>query len=126
MAKIVGTITWFYGSVLYEGVHPLESGMFRMKHRRDRRPGFPTESPFVFYPKYIGNLAWKTWRLARLYYTYHPLRRRLDSMPPPAMTDDAALKPADADEFGELQMYQVSEAARAAAEKARIRTARQD
>ncbi len=27
LGKIVGTMTWFYGSVLYEGVHPLEFGL---------------------------------------------------------------------------------------------------
>ena len=125
VGKLVGTITWFYGSVLYEGVHPLESGFFRKKHRRDRRPGFPLENPFLFYPKYLANLAWKTWRLARLYYTYHPVRRRLDRMPPPDMADDVALKPVDGDELGELQMYQVSDSARAAADKARRIASRQ-
>ena len=123
VGKIVGTITWFYGSVLYEGVHPIESGFVRMKYRRDRRPGFPIENPIVFYPRYVGNLIWKLWRLARLYYTYHPVRRELDSMPPPAMDDDAALKPVDSAELGELQMYQVTDAARAAADKAQRRAA---
>ncbi len=118
VGKIVGTITWFYGSILYEGVHPLESGLFRMKHRRDRRPGLPVENPLIFYPKYFGQLVWKTWRLARLYYTYHPIRRRLDSMPPPEL-DDVALKPVDEQELEELDLYQVSDAARQAADKAR-------
>jgi hypothetical protein len=34
----------------YEGVHPLEGGIFRLKFRRDRRHGMKRESPFVFYP----------------------------------------------------------------------------
>lgn len=123
VGKIVGTITWFYGSVLYEGVHPLESGLIRKKFRRDRRPGFRLENPLLFYPKYVGNLIWKTWRLARLYYTYHPTRRKLDNMPPPELENDAAMKPVDADELGELQLYQVSDTARAAAEKAQRRAA---
>ena len=36
----------------YEGVHPLEGGVFRLKFRRDRRAGLPRESPLVFYPRY--------------------------------------------------------------------------
>ena len=77
------------------------------------------ENPLVFYPKYFGELVWKTWKLARLYYTYHPMRRELDSMPPPVLDDDVALKPVDDEELGELELYQASDAARAAADKAR-------
>ena len=94
-----------------------------MKYRRDRRPGLPRENPLVFYPKFLGNLAWKTWCLARLYYRYHPVRRKLDRMPPPVLDEDAALRPASNEELGELQMYQVSDSARAAAEKAQRRAA---
>ena len=31
------TILWFYLAFKYEGVHPLEAGVFRLKFRRDRR-----------------------------------------------------------------------------------------
>ncbi len=114
VGKMVGTIVWFYGSVLWEGVHPLESGLIRLKFRRDRRPGLPIESPLVFYPKYLGNLAYKIWCLARLYYKYHPLRRKLDADPSSLDYMDIALKPANDDEFSELEMFQVTDAARAA------------
>ncbi len=118
VGKIVGTIVWFYGSVLWEGVHPLESGLIRLKFRRDRRPGFTIESPLVFYPKNLGNLAYKIWRLARLYYKYHPLRRKLDADPSALDYMDTALKPANDDELSELEMFQVTDAARAAVARA--------
>src|SRR5947207_463251 len=44
--------TWFYGAVHIEGIHPLESGLFRFRFRRDRRPGLPIEPRWRFYPKY--------------------------------------------------------------------------
>jgi len=119
VGKIVGTIVWFYGSVLWEGVHPLESGLIRLKFRRDRRPGLPIESPLLFYPKYLGNLAYKIWRLARLYYKYHPLRRKLDADPSSLDYMDTALKPANDAELSELQMFQVTDAARAAVARVR-------
>jgi len=125
VGKIVGTITWFYGSILYEGVHPLESGIFRMKHRCDRRPGLPLENPLLFYPKYWGNLVYKICCLTRLFYTYQPIRRKLDRLPPPVMENDVALKPVDVEELDQLQLYQVSDAARAAADKAQRRAANQ-
>ena len=96
-----------------------------MKHRRDRRPGFPVANPFLFYPKYFGSLIRKRWRLARLYYTYHPMRRRLESMPPPNMDDDVALKAVDDAELEELELYRLSDAARQAAGKARRIAARE-
>jgi len=49
---------WFFFSIRYDRVHPLESGYFRLKFRRDRRPSMPRESPFTFYPRY----AWETVR----------------------------------------------------------------
>ena len=118
VGKLVGTITWFYGSVLFEGVHPLESGLFRLKYRRDRRPGLPIENPLIFYPKYLGSLIYKTCKLAGIYYTYHPVRKKLDAEPPPVDESDVALQRVTQTEWGELELFQVTDAARAAAEKA--------
>jgi hypothetical protein len=68
-------MTWFKGSIDIENVHPLEGGFFRMKFRRDRRPGLPVESVWRFYPSYFGNSVVKLakWgalfmRIRRVYY----------------------------------------------------------
>ena len=45
-------ITWFMSSIHLEKIHPLESGLFRLKFRRDRRPGLPIEPIWKFYPAY--------------------------------------------------------------------------
>ena len=39
------TMLWFKLMILYEGVHPLEGGAFRLKFRRDRRHGLQREKP---------------------------------------------------------------------------------
>jgi hypothetical protein len=57
----LSTILWFLLMILYEGVHPLEGGAFRLKFRRDRRPGLPVESRFVFYPRYLYEILVKAW-----------------------------------------------------------------
>ena len=44
--------TWFMGAIDIEKIHPLESGLFRFKFRRDRRPGLPIEPWWKFYPNY--------------------------------------------------------------------------
>lgn len=118
VGKIVGTIVWFYGSVLWEGVHPLESGHIRMKYRRDRRPGLPIESAWIFYPKYVSNLLYKLWRLGSLYYKYHPVRRNLNADPSALNYSDTALMSANTDELSELQMFKVTDAARTEAARA--------
>ena len=48
------TMLWFKLMILFEAVHPLEGGAFRLKFRRDRRHGMRIESPFVFYPRYLA------------------------------------------------------------------------
>src|SRR5205085_8937876 len=62
-----------------EGIHPLESGLFRYKFRRDRRPGLPIEPRWKFYPKYAVESAvkmakwFKLW--ARLRGVYVKIKR---------------------------------------------------
>ena len=124
VGKILGTMTWFYGSVLYENVHPLESGFVRLKFRKDRRPGLPIENPFVFYPKYAAELVSKTVSLARLYLKFYGKRRQIERSEAAGDYIDAALEPAGDDNLDELQLTTATGAARAAAEKARRRATR--
>ncbi len=118
LGKIVGTMTWFYGSVLFEGVHPLESGFVRLKYRRDRRPGFPIESALTFYPKYAWELVWKTWPLVRMFKGYRKIRRRLEADESSLGYTDAALAPVTDGDLAELDMFKATEAARGAAARA--------
>ncbi len=53
-------LMWFFITVHYEGVHPLDGGFFRLKFRRDRRPTLPRESALAFYPRYLAEIAVKT------------------------------------------------------------------
>jgi tRNA A37 methylthiotransferase MiaB len=39
-----------------EKVHPLQGGIFRLKHPSERRPGLPRENPWLFWPR----CAWET------------------------------------------------------------------
>ena len=55
------TILWFYLMILFEGVHPLEGGAFRLKFRRDRRFGANIENPLIFYPRYGWETLKKVW-----------------------------------------------------------------
>lgn len=75
ISKVMFLTWWFYYCIKYEGVHPLEGGIFRRKYRLDRRSGLPIESPFIFYPRrvteFIRNhakllpLSWKNSRICK-------------------------------------------------------------
>jgi uncharacterized radical SAM superfamily protein len=119
LGKVQSTVVSFYGSVLYEGVHPLESGAIRFRYRRDRRPGLPIESRLAFYARHWKHVVSSFWNAGRMYMRYQPLRRALLRDPDAASYTDTALAPVTEDELGELEIFQVSEGARSAARKAR-------
>jgi hypothetical protein len=121
MSTILYLLMWFSGSMALEGVHPLESGLIRRKVRRDRRPGFAIESPFVFYPKYVGGLIAKHFKFARMYWKMYKLSRSIKRDPLARQYMDTALAPVAGSDLDLLEMFQVTEGARTVAAKARQR-----
>jgi len=49
------------------------AGLLRLKRRRDRRPRFKPENPFVFYPRFWSETVHKMLGLARDWWTYSAL-----------------------------------------------------
>ena len=109
---ILGSCLTVYFYAVIQGLQPLEGGLFRRRARRERRPGWPVESPLVFYPKYLGRgLAGYARVLARLI----PLaieRRRLKRDPEAKHYRDRALTPVDDRELAAMALYSATEAAR--------------
>lgn len=122
--KVMFLLLWFYGSITLEKVHPLESGYFRRKYRKDRRPTLPIESPFVFYPRYAGEILTKHARLFAMYWRCGRIRRQLKKDPNARSYTDLALSPVNEDEFDVLEMFGASDAAKAAVDKMRQQNAR--
>jgi len=92
-------------TILFEGVHPLEGGIIRLKFRRDRRSGMKRENPLVFYPRY----AWET---VKKFWAYLQLYRQLKAMLNEALTapdrwtyTDMAIAPPQQDELERLSLY---------------------
>jgi len=117
--KMMFLLMWFWGCVTLEKIHPLEGGYLRRKVRTDRRPGFPVESPVVFYPRYVADLAGKHVRLARMVVRMAKVRRAIKRDPEARRYMDTALTPVTEGELDELEMFQTSEGARAASDKAK-------
>jgi len=116
----LSTILWFYLTILYEGVHPLESGAFRLKSRRDRRASLPRENPLLFYPKYWGGIVVKAANYLRVYLRCKALLKKALNAPDRWSYSDLAIAPPKADEFEALDLYHATTGGEAAlARKAR-------
>jgi radical SAM superfamily enzyme YgiQ (UPF0313 family) len=109
-------VTFWASSQLYN-IYPLEAGLVRRKVRTDRRPGMALENPLIFYPRYAwetvsifgraaGKLA-KLWRFAR----------SVQRDPNAKNYTDEALRASN--DYDHQEMYQLSESARKAGEKAK-------
>jgi hypothetical protein len=117
--KMMFLLIWFYGCKTLEGIHPLEGGYLRRKVRTDRRPTLPRENPLLFYPRYLAELVWKHVQIGRVVWRMARIRRELKRDPNARNYMDTALTPVSADEIETLEMFNVTDAARAAATKAR-------
>ncbi|MEE8499647.1 MAG: hypothetical protein V3S27_03660, partial [Kiloniellales bacterium] len=112
-----------YGIMRFEVLHPQQGGFFRRKARTQRRPGYPIESPLVFYPKRVwqtlatyvpwGLYAWKI----------HRLRKRIQKDETARSYRDFSMMPVEDAEHEALEMFEVNEAARAMVAKARAESA---
>ncbi|MBP2446107.1 B12-binding domain-containing radical SAM protein [Rhizobium leguminosarum] len=58
LARLVKVLVSFATTVPLENVHPLQSGLLRLKTPAERRPELPRENPLVFWPRF----AWETFR----------------------------------------------------------------
>ena len=101
----LSTLLWFKLIHTYEGVHPLEGGAFRLKFRRDRRSGLPVESPFVFYPRYVGETLLKAWRCWSVYRQSKAILSEILTAPDRLTYTDVAIAPPKADEYEDLNLY---------------------
>ncbi len=123
------TILWFNLMILFELVHPLEGGAFRLKFRRDRRHGMKIESRFVFYPRYAFETAVKAWRYLAVYRNAMRDLKQVLRAPDRWSYTDLAIAPPHEDELDTLDLYQVTSGGEAAVvrarrdEAARVRTA---
>jgi radical SAM superfamily enzyme YgiQ (UPF0313 family) len=109
-------VTFWAASTLYN-IYPLEAGLIRRRVRRDRRPTLPIENPLVFYPREAGVFLWKHAKIATKLAKIWWFARNVIRDPSAKNYTDEALRPVN--DYDHQEMYQLSDAARQAAEKAR-------
>jgi hypothetical protein len=54
LLSFIKVLVQFTTMMQVEKVHPLQSGLFRLKHIAERRPGLPPESVLAFYPPLVA------------------------------------------------------------------------
>ena len=86
-------VMWFYGSILFEKVHPLQSGILRRKSRSERRPGLPVENALGFYIRRFMNIAWTATGLLKLHFKLDKIRKRVQKDPKSKEYQDMATTP---------------------------------
>lgn len=79
--RVRNMIMEFYGSFVFERLHPLQSGLFRIKRRASRRPGLKRVHPLAWYParawEWISTYA----RGGLMFHRLRRLQRRIERDP---------------------------------------------
>lgn len=109
----------FSTSVAVENVHPLQWGIFRIKHRLSRRSGLPIESPLAFYSRYALDIARKCVVLAGRWRDLKRIVRKIEQDPLAKAYRDEALTPVIEEDSEHMELYTQNEAARVAVERER-------
>ena len=112
--SLMPVLMWFSSAVKIEELHPLQWGIFRVKHRKDRRPGLPLESPLSFYASYASETARKAVKLARRWRHLKSIVAKIEADPHAKAYQDDALIPVGEEDFEHMELYTQSETVRAA------------
>jgi Radical SAM superfamily len=118
-------ITWFMGAIHIEKIHPLESGLFRFKFRRDRRPGLPIEPIWKFYPSYVVESVAKLTRWVSLYFKLRRIYVRIKKDPRKLEYMDLAMSPVTDHDVDDLEMFHTPSAPAFVAQEQRREHARE-
>ncbi|MDC7786835.1 radical SAM protein [Rhodoplanes sp. TEM] len=112
LSRLLAVLFVFSAALRIEKVHPLQVGGFRLKHRRDRRPGLPIEPAWSFYPRLAWEIASKHAQMVKHWIDLDLLRRRAKREQARRPYTDLALTPVTEEETETLAMFTHSEDAR--------------
>jgi radical SAM superfamily enzyme YgiQ (UPF0313 family) len=119
LRSLMPVLMWFSSAMKIENLHPLQWGIFRVKYRKDRRPGFPIESPLSFYAGYASETAAKAAKLARRWMHLKSILRKIEADPAAKHYQDEALIPVTEEDAEHMELYTQSESIRAAVQHER-------
>lgn len=118
LVKLLLTFSLTHG---IEKVHPLQSGILRLRHPSERRPGLPAESALLFWPRLTFELLRKTAVTLAALSRLAPMSIRISRNPDRLKYRDRALSRIDDDDEGALELLtQTSSAKQAAAHQKKV------
>jgi hypothetical protein len=112
--SFIKVLVQFMTMMQVEKVHPLQSGLFRLRHISERRPGLPVESVFTFYPKLAWSLIANNLKLVSTIVWALKLKWRIQRDPNRFAYTDMALQPVRDDEEDTLDLLTKTAGAKAA------------
>jgi radical SAM superfamily enzyme YgiQ (UPF0313 family) len=114
LKSLIKLLVTFSSTVRLESVHPLQSGIVRMRHPSERRPGRSAESSFVFWSRLIWTTLKVHVRLARLIASLTLQARTIRRGAGAADYMDQALMPVGIDDDETLDLMTETTGARTA------------
>jgi hypothetical protein len=114
LMSFVKVLVQFTTMMQVEKVHPLQSGLFRLKHISERRPGLPAEAALAFHLRYARALLANNLKLVSTIWSMYRLKRRIERDPNRHRYTDQALTPVREDEEQTLDLLTKTDGARAA------------
>ncbi len=119
--RLMWAIVCYYGSYRFEKTHPLQAGIVRRKVRRSRRPDMPRDSVWTFYPRRVLDLLTTAITIGRFVWQLDRLRRRVERDHQAHGYQDRALAPDQGAAEESLQLYELTEAAKVARQRAIVK-----
>jgi len=111
LAKALIQFCW---QMQLEKIHPLQSGIFRLKHPDERRPGLPRESALVLYLRHARDLVVRNAEFARTIWWIQGVKRRIERDLNRGDYHDLALSPVGHDEEESFDYLTKTDGAKAA------------
>ncbi len=114
MGSLVKLLVAFAMMVRLENLHPLQSGLFRLKHPSERRPGLPRERLWIFWPRFVAAALYKHAVLVGMIARLFAMKVSIARDPHARAYIDPALTPVDIDNDATLDLLTKTTGANAA------------
>ena len=105
MGSLVKVLVAFATMVHLENVHPLQSGILRLKRPSERRPEMPRENPWIFWPRFVWETLGKHAILAGAIVRLASTALMISRNPASRKYMDQALMPVGDDDEEKLDLF---------------------
>jgi hypothetical protein len=102
--SLIKVLVNFATTVRLENVHPLQGGIFRLKHPSERRPGLPRERALIFWPRFAWETLSKHAVIIAMIARLLALKFVVERNPAARTYQDIALTPVGGDEASTLAL----------------------